>query len=96
MWTDEVFGLKRRTPEDNAIAKRVFDKNLEILRLLHKSGVQIIGGTDTPNTYVFPGFSLHDKIELLVKAGLTPTEALQIVTRNAAKYLGPLESTGTI
>jgi imidazolonepropionase-like amidohydrolase len=95
MWTDEVFGLKTRTPEDNAIARRVFDKNLEVLRLLHKSGVPIIGGTDTPNPYVFPGFSLHDELELLVKAGLTPIEALQTVTRNAARYLG-LPDTGTI
>jgi len=44
---------------------------------------------------VYPGFSLHEELELLVKAGLTPMEALQAATLNAGKYLG-LADTGTI
>jgi imidazolonepropionase-like amidohydrolase len=39
---------------------------------------------------------LHDELELLVKAGLTPMEALQTATRNPAKYLDKLKDLGTV
>lgn len=96
MWGADPFGLKSRTADDNAAAKRVFQKSLEIVGVMRRSGVQIIAGTDTPNPFVFPGFSLHDELCLLVKAGLTPMEALQAATRNAAVYLGMLDAVGTI
>jgi imidazolonepropionase-like amidohydrolase len=96
MWNQTAFGLNVRKPEDNAQAKRVFQKQLEIIGVMKRAGVEFIAGTDTPNPYVFPGFSLHDELALMVKAGFTPLEALQSATRNAAKYLGRLDSSGTI
>ena len=96
MWGPTAFGLNARTSEDNALAKRVFTRQLEIIRAMHLAGVRIIAGTGTPNPYVFPGFSLHDELALLVKAGLTPMEALQTATRNAAEYAGQLDVVGTI
>jgi imidazolonepropionase-like amidohydrolase len=63
---------------------------------MNKAGVPILAGTDTAaGVRVYPGFSLHEELELLVKAGLTPMEALQAATLNAGKYLG-LTDTGTI
>ena len=96
MWGADPFGLKSRTADDNAGAKRVFQKSLEIVGAMRRAGVQIIAGTDTPNPFVFPGFSLHDELGLLVKAGLTPMDALQAATRNAAVYLGMLDTVGTV
>ena len=37
--------------------------------------------------YVFPGFSLHDELALLVEAGLPPMAALQAATVNAARFM---------
>lgn len=96
MWGENAFGLKSRSAEANAQAKLVFQKSLEVVGAMRRAGVQIIAGTDTPNPFVFPGFSLHDELGLLVRAGLTPMEALQASTRDAAKYLGMLDSSGTI
>jgi imidazolonepropionase-like amidohydrolase len=96
MWGENAFGLKNRSAEDNAIAKRVYEKQIDIMRAMRKSGVKFIAGTDTPNPYVFPGFSLHDELELLVKVGLSPMEALQSATSDAAEYLGRLPEVGTI
>jgi adenine deaminase len=39
---------------------------------------------------------LHDELELLVSAGLTPMEALEAATRNPARFLGMSDSIGTI
>jgi imidazolonepropionase-like amidohydrolase len=46
--------------------------------------------------YVLPGASLHEELELLVKSGMTPMAALQSATRDAAKFMGKLDSLGTI
>ncbi len=94
-WEDG-FGFSSRTAEDNARARRVFQKQLEVVGMMKRAGVDFIAGTDTANPYVFPGFSLHDELALLVQAGFTPMEALQAATRDAARYLGRLDSVGTI
>ncbi|MGH9765246.1 MAG: amidohydrolase family protein, partial [Blastocatellia bacterium] len=88
--------LKNMTPKDFADQKLVYAKELEIVGAMQRNGVKIIAGTDTTNPFVFPGFSLHDELALLVKAGLTPMEALQCATRNAAEYLNRLDRDGTV
>jgi len=93
---DDGFGFSSRTAEDNARAQRVFQKQLELVGMMKRAGVDFIAGTDTANPYVFPGFSLHDELALLVQAGFTPMEALQAATRDPARYLGRLDSVGTI
>lgn len=94
-WED-AFGWKEHTPEFNAQAKRVFQKQLEVVGMMNRAGVGLIAGTDTANPYVFPGFSLHDELALLVQAGLTPAEALRTATINPARYFGIEKSVGTI
>jgi imidazolonepropionase-like amidohydrolase len=63
---------------------------------LNKAGVKLLAGTDTPEAFVFPGFSLHEELELLVRSGLSPLEALRAATYNPAEYLGALDSLGTV
>jgi imidazolonepropionase-like amidohydrolase len=46
--------------------------------------------------YVFPGFSLHDELEWLVKSGFTPLQALQAATFNPALFLGRLDNYGVV
>lgn len=61
---------------------------LQIVGAMHRAGVRIIAGTDTPpQPYLFPGFSLHEELAALVEAGLTPLQALQAATSNAAEFL---------
>ena len=93
---DDGFGFRSHTAEDNARARRVFQKQLEVVGMMKRAGVDFIAGTDTANPYVFPGFSLHDELALLVQAGFTPMEALQAATRDPARHLGRLDSVGTI
>jgi imidazolonepropionase-like amidohydrolase len=94
-WQD-AYGWKEHTPEFNAQAKRVFQKQLEVVGMMNRAGVRFIAGTDTANPYVFPGFSLHDELALLVQAGLTPAEALRTATINSAKYFDMEKSLGTV
>jgi imidazolonepropionase-like amidohydrolase len=84
------------SPEYFALYKRTFSKYLEIVGAMNRAGVGILAGSDSLDPYVFPGFSLHEELALLVKAGLTPLQALQAATRNAASYLGMLDALGTV
>jgi imidazolonepropionase-like amidohydrolase len=63
---------------------------------MYRAGVSMLAGTDANVPYVVPGFSLHDELELLVKAGLPPVAALRTATLNAARFLGRTDSMGTI
>ena len=53
-------------------------------------------GTDVGNPWLAAGFSLHDELTLFVQAGMPPLAALQTATINPARYLGALDSLGTI
>ncbi len=55
-----------------------------------------MAGTDLGLPYIFPGFSLHDELGLLVEAGLTSLQALQAATRNPAHGLGFGDDLGTV
>jgi imidazolonepropionase-like amidohydrolase len=71
-------------------------KSLGIVGQMQKGGVKILAGTDSAAPYIFPGFSLHEELELLVQAGLTPMQALETATRNPAEFLGRLDLQGTV
>ncbi len=85
-----------RTPEDFAFAKREFQKDLELVAAMQKAGVGILAGTDASNPFCMPGFSLHDELGLLVKAGLTPMQALQTATLNPSRFNHQEKDLGTI
>ena len=63
---------------------------------MQEAGVKILAGTDTPNPYCYPGFSLHDELAFMVQAGLTPLEALQTATINPARFFGITNRYGTV
>ena len=90
------FRLRNRTAESSARQRMLFQKKLELILAMHRAGVKMLAATDALVWYVFPGFSLHDELELFVKAGLNPMEALQTATRNPAIYLGLIDMVGTV
>ena len=96
-WTPEKnFFARFRTPEYIAYRKRLFQRELELVRDMHRAGVLFMVGTDLSGAYVFAGFSVHHEMELFVQAGFTPLEALQAATRNPALFLGEENAEGTV
>lgn len=88
--------LKGFDPEYFPERQRLFEAQLRLIRAMHKAGIKLLAGTDTAGLYEYPGFSLHDELALLVRAGLTPMDALRCATRNPAEYFGLLDSFGTV
>lgn len=69
---------------------------LDNVRQAHDAGVRIVAGTDAGDTYIFPGFAIHDELAELVRAGLTPTDALRSATIDAASFSGNARDYGSI
>lgn len=86
----------RATRGGNADYRRLFDRNVSMVREMHLAGVAFLAGTDAGNPYCFPGFSLHEELSLLVDCGFSPLEALQTATTKPAEFLGRSEELGTI
>jgi imidazolonepropionase-like amidohydrolase len=63
---------------------------------LHNAGAGLLLGSDSPQVFNVPGFALHDELELLVGAGLSPFAALKTGTVNASVYFGQQEKWGTV
>ena len=68
-----------------------YAKAVEFVGRMYRAGIPIVAGTDA-----IAGFTLHSELELYVKAGLTPAQALQVATLNGAKYSGTLSTRGSI
>ena len=76
-WTSSDFDAFRK-------ARAVQDR---FLRMFHAKGGRIAVGSDAANQMLIPGYALHRELELLVRAGLTPAEAISAATRNGALLL---------
>jgi len=74
----------RLTADDFRAFRRSRSYQDRFVRLYQRAGGRIAAGTDTPNQLLAPGASLHDELRLLVRAGLTPKEALLAATRESA------------
>jgi imidazolonepropionase-like amidohydrolase len=63
---------------------------------MHRAGVGILPGTDAPLRNSPPGFGLHGELAMLAEAGLSPFDVLRAATLDPARFLGLLDSLGTV
>jgi hypothetical protein len=83
-------------PETLAARHGEFGKYQELTGMLQRAGVPLLAGTDAPEPFVPPGFSMHQELELLVESGLSPAEALRAATLHNAQALGQADRLGSI
>jgi imidazolonepropionase-like amidohydrolase len=67
-----------------------------LLSEMNKSGVKILMGTDAPQLYSVPGFSIHRELKVMSEAGMTPYEILVTGTKNVGEYFSRKDNFGTI
>ena len=107
-WT-EVQYMPRETVEQwvEAVDGRVADANVDasralaelrrrLLLALYDEGVPVLLGTDSPQIFSVPGFSIHREMALYVEVGLTPYEVLASGTRVVAEHFGAQDEFGTV
>ena len=87
---------KNTNLERVAYFEKLINFQFQLVRAFKEIGVPIVAGTDAGVSGVVGGFSLHDELTLLEKAGLTPEEVLASATRLPATWLGMDSQVGTI
>jgi imidazolonepropionase-like amidohydrolase len=84
---------------DSSITKKINDQHcfhIDIVKKLHKSGVNIICGTDAGVLNTAAGFSIHQELQFYKEAGMSNYEALQTATINPTKTHRHFDKFGTI
>ena len=84
------------SPEGRRAMRGFYERGLEITAAAHLAGVGILLGTDGGDSFVFPGSSAHDELGELVKAGLSPLDALRAATLRGAEFLRLTDRFGTV
>jgi imidazolonepropionase-like amidohydrolase len=90
------FLVKDLGEDDFKAIKKGISHLHKLTEALHKAGARILLGTDPPNPFTVPGFSIHQELQRLVGCGMTSYEAIQTGTTNAAEFLGQKDIFGTI
>lgn len=98
LWGPDADGAAERAVNDSGrnVDAELYRLALDDVRQAHTAGVGIVAGTDAGDTYVFPGFAMHDELAELVRAGLPPTAALRTATIDAARFSGKARDYGSI
>ena len=84
------------SPRGIAFYSRKIRNDMRLLKVMYDLGVPVLAGSDSLDPYVFPGDSLWKELAALHQAGLTPMQALQTATINAAKFMGKEQDFGTV
>jgi imidazolonepropionase-like amidohydrolase len=66
------------------------------MRALYHAGVPFLLGSDAPQWWNVPGFSIQRELDAMIKAGFTPYQALEMGSRNVAAHFGAEEEFGTV
>ncbi|MBM3812763.1 MAG: amidohydrolase family protein [Acidimicrobiia bacterium] len=75
---------------------RVIELRKKMLKALRDAGALIALGTDSPQVFSVPGFSLHREMKAMLEAGFTPYEVLESGTSKVAEYFGTQQESGTV
>jgi imidazolonepropionase-like amidohydrolase len=95
---DQWVGVKQKNLAAYSAAQRqqLIAVRRRLIKALHDGGAGLLLGSDAPQVWNVPGFSIHRELATYVASGLTPYQALSTGTRNVAVHLGTLDRTGTI
>jgi hypothetical protein len=95
-WTAAKNKFREAPGFDAPTRARYLETRRRILKALHDGGVGMLLGADAPQMWNIPGYATLRELESMVRAGLTPYQALSMGTRHVARFYGTEATTGTI
>lgn len=93
-WFARISTIYRNANRESSAREAELRQSL--LKTMNDVGVLILMGTDAPQVFSVPGFSLHRELPLMVESGMTPYEVLRTGTVNVARHLGIEDRAGTV
>ncbi len=92
--------IKKETMADESFTEaqwRQFDAiRKKLIYKLQQNGHGMLLGSDAPQLFNVPGFSIHHEIQGMLNAGLTPLEIIRSGTINPATYFNSSDTFGEI
>lgn len=95
-WTNAYNQRAAAADYDARTARREIAARQQVLAALHAGGARILMGTDAPQQFSIPGFSLHREFPRMRAAGMSPYEILESGTRHVGEYFQRQDAFGTI
>jgi imidazolonepropionase-like amidohydrolase len=93
---DPAWGAKVKAGPDFPKLKPPLDMAQKNFKKIFDSGVKIVLGTDTGPPARFQGYFEHVELDMMVKLGVTPEQALLMATKNAAEAMKIDQDFGTL
>jgi hypothetical protein len=95
-WVESKHNFRARNDFQPEAADRLVEVRRILTQELHDAGAPIALGSDAPQFFNVPGFSIHHELRMMVASGLTPYEVLVTGTKNPAIYFGTPDEFGTV
>ena len=86
-WAQQTDGRSAALPSPDA-GRPVIELRRRLIKELYDAGVPVLLGTDSPQIFSVPGFSIHREMQVMVESGLTPYQVLHAGTAAVADFLG--------
>ncbi|MDA2924388.1 amidohydrolase family protein [Acidobacteria bacterium AH-259-L09] len=81
---------------DKARVQQIATNRNRLLKAVSDGGIRILFGTDSPQQFSVPGFSIHRELQHMVRVGMTPYEIIRSGTKNVGEYFKDQDRFGTI
>ncbi len=95
-WMARVESMHENPDFDPDAAGQLITNRMRVLTALNEGGVGILLGTDAPQVFSVPGFSVHREMDRMVAAGMTPYEVIASGTRSVGEYFQNEDQFGTV
>lgn len=84
---EEFSAYSERDPRERQRLAEMNEFHTPLIRAAYEAGVSLLAGTDTPLPMMWPGFSLHDELAAMERAGLPRFDVLASATRNPGRFI---------
>jgi imidazolonepropionase-like amidohydrolase len=95
-WANRLRAVQAQSGWNRETAMAHATNRTRLLEMMNDAGVGILMGTDSPQMFSVPGFSLHREMQAMADAGMSPFEILVSGTRNVGTYFQAYDSFGTV
>jgi imidazolonepropionase-like amidohydrolase len=95
-WTSAQENLLKNSDFNPDVARNVIQNRMRLLKVLNDGGVKILLGSDAPQRFSVPGFSIHREMKRMADAGMKPYDILRSGTYNVGLYFKEKDNFGTI
>jgi len=95
-WVGSKRNIIENAAYDPEMARRLVDVRRKLIKALNDAGAGMLLGSDAPQVFQVPGFSIHDELRGVVDSGVSEYDALVMGTVNVARYFDALDEFGTV